>query len=52
MKDESEGKVIEEFVGWKSKMYSMFSHDGKESNTAKGINIVTEFNEFRDTLLN
>ena len=24
--------------------------DGKESNTAKGVNIVTKFNEFRDTL--
>ena len=26
--------------------------DGKESNTAKGVNIATEFNEFKDTLLN
>ena len=25
---------------------------GKESNTAKGINIATEFNEFKDTLFN
>ena len=24
--------------------------DGKESNTAKGVNIATEFNEFKDTL--
>ena len=24
--------------------------DGKESNTAKGVNITTEFNEFKDTL--
>ena len=24
--------------------------DGKESNTVKGVNIATEFNEFRDTL--
>ena len=24
--------------------------DGKESNTAKGANIVTEFREFKDTL--
>ena len=31
-------------------MYSMPSDDGKESNTAKGVNIVTEFNEFKDTL--
>ena len=26
--------------------------DGKESKTAKGVNIATEFNEFRDTLFN
>ena len=52
MKDESEGKIIGEFVGLKSKMYSMKNIDGKESNTAKGVNIATEFNEFKDTLLN
>ena len=52
MKDESEGKIIGEFVGLKSKMYSMKNIDGKESNTAKGVNIPTEFNEFKDTLLN
>ena len=26
--------------------------DGKESNTTKGVNIATEFNEFKDTLFN
>ena len=52
MKDESEGKIIDEFVGLKSKMYSMKNIDGKESNTAKGVNIASEFNEFKDTLLN
>ena len=26
--------------------------NGKESNTAKGMNIATEFNEFKDTLFN
>ena len=52
MKDESEGKIIGEFVGLKSKMYSMKNIDGKESNTAKGVNIATEFNEFRETLFN
>ena len=30
----------------------MLSVDGKESNTAKGVNIATEFNEFRGTLFN
>ena len=50
MKDMSEGKIIDEFVGLKSKMYSMKNIDGKESNTAKGINIANEFNDFKDTL--
>ena len=52
MKDVSEGKIIDEFVGLKSKMYSMKNIDGKESNTAKGVNIATEFNEFKTTLFN
>ena len=26
--------------------------DGKESNTAKGVNIATGFNEFKETLFN
>ena len=53
MKDESEGKIIGEFVGLKSKMYSIKKNiDGKESNMEKGVNITNEFNEFRDTLFN
>ena len=52
MKVVSERKVNDKFVGLKSKMYSVKSIDGKESNTAKGVNIVTEFNEFKDTLFN
>ena len=31
-------------------MYSIENIDGKESNTAKGINIATEFNEFKNVL--
>ena len=50
MKDVSEGKMIDEFVGLKSKTYSMKNIDGEESNTAKGVNIATEFNEFKDSL--
>ena len=46
------GIPINKFVGLKSKMHSMLSDDGKESNTAKGINTATEFNEFKDTLFN
>ena len=52
MKGESEGKIIDEFVRLKSKMYSIKNIDNKESNTAKGVNIATEFNEFEDTLFN
>ena len=43
MKDESEGKIIDQFVGLKSKMHSMKNNDGKETNTAKGVSIATEF---------
>ena len=52
MKDESEGKITDEFVGLKSKMYSMKNTDSKESNTTKGVNIATEFNEFKNTSFN
>ena len=52
MKDVSQGKMNDEFVGLKSKMYSMKNIDGKECNAAKGVNIATEFNEFKDTLFN
>ena len=52
MKDESEGKTVDEFVGLKSKTYSMKNIDSKESNIATGVNIATEFNEFKDTLFN
>ena len=31
-------------------MHSMKKNDGKESNTAKGVNIAIEFNEFKDVL--
>ena len=52
MKDESERKIIDGFVGSKSKMHSMKNVNGKVSNTAKGINIATGFNKFKDTLFN
>ena len=52
MKDESEEKVINMFVELNSKIYSMKNIAGKESNTAKGVNIATEFNEFEDTFSN
>ena len=31
-------------------MYSTKNIDGKESNMAKGVDIATEFNKFKDTL--
>ena len=36
MKDETAGVAVEEFVGLRSKMYSM-TYNGKEKKTAKGI---------------
>ena len=52
MKDVSEPKIVDEFVGLKSKMHSMKYIDCKESNTVKEVSIATEFNEFKDTLFN
>ena len=51
-KDESGGVIVDEFVGLKSKIYSIKKVDGKESNTGKGVNIATEFIEFKDVLFN
>ena len=52
MKIEFGGVIIDEFVGLKSKMYSMKKVDGKEYNTAKGVNIATDFDKFKDVLFN
>ena len=52
MKYEFGGIIIGEFIGLKSKMYSIKKIDGRESNTAKGVNIATKFNEFEDVLFN
>ena len=52
MKAVNKGIPINKFARLKSKMYSMLSDNGKESNTAKGVNIATEFNEFKNTLFN
>ena len=38
MKDEFKGKIIGEFVGLKSEMFSLFSVDDKEVTKAKGVN--------------
>ena len=52
MKDEFGGVIIIEFVGLKSKMYSIKKVDGKEHNTAKAVSIATEFDKFKDVLTN
>ena len=52
MKDEFWGVIATEFVGLKSKMYSIKKINDKELNTAKGVNTATEFNEFKDVLFN
>ena len=52
MKDEKEGKINDKFVGLKSKMFLIKNINGKESKTAKGVNIAIEFNEFKDTSFN
>ena len=52
MKDEFGGVIITEFVGLKSKMYSIKKIDVKEHNRAKGVSIATEFDHFKDVLFN
>ena len=51
-KDEFGGIIISEFVGLKSKMYSVKKIDGKEHNIAKGVSIPTESDKFKDVLFN
>ena len=43
MKDKPGGKNIVVFVELKPKIYSMENIDGRESDTAKEVNITTEF---------
>ena len=50
IKDEFRGVLVNDFVGLKSKMYSMKKNDGKICNTAKGVNIATEFNKLKNVL--
>ena len=52
LKDKFGGVIIVEFVGLKSKLYSMKKIDGKESNTANGVSIATEFDGFKVALSN
>ena len=52
MKDEFRGKIISEFLGLKSKMYSLISVDDKEITKAKGVNKKIIHKEFVDVLFN
>ena len=38
MEDEFKGKIISEFAGLKSKMYSLIDTDNEENKKAKGVN--------------
>ena len=52
MKDELNGNKIVEFVGLKSKMYSLIASDGKEVNKANGVNKKLRHKEYLDVLFN
>ena len=52
MKDEFDGVKIIEFIGLKSKMYSLISVDDKEVNKAKGINKNLRHKEYHYVLFN
>ena len=51
MKDEFNGNKIDEFVGLKSKMYSLISNN-LEMNKAKGVNLKLKQKEYVDVLFN
>ena len=51
MKDEFGGVKIDEFVGLKSKMYSLIESNDLEFNKAKGVNLVLRHGEYLDILL-
>ena len=42
MKDEAGGKIIEEFVGLRTKLYSYKMFEGKEENKCKGIKVCNQ----------
>ena len=56
MKDETNGVVIKEFLGWKPKMYSYLLDDNSKHKKAKSVNrnVVTTIshNDYKDVLLN
>ena len=50
MKDEFNGIKIDEFVGLKSKMYSLLAYNDLEVNKAKGVKLVLKHDEYLDVL--
>ena len=50
MKDEFNGSKVAEFIGLKSKMYSLISSDGWKINKAKGINLKPRHKEYFNVL--
>ena len=52
MKDKYGGTVISEFIGLKSKMYSLLDVNNYEKSTHNGHNSYVSNNEFKDTLIN
>ena len=52
MKDEFNGVKIDEFVGLKSKMYSLIACNDKEVNKAKEVNLKRRHKQYVDVLFN
>ena len=52
MKDEFKGKIISEFAGLKSKMYSLISVVNEEVTKAKGVDRKVRHKEFVSALFN
>ena len=52
MKDQFKGEIISEFVGLKSKMYSLISIKDEKVTKAKGVNKKIKLKEFADVLFN
>ena len=52
MKDEFNGVKIVEFVGLKSKIYSLIGFDDKEANKAKGTNKKLKHKEYLNVFFN